>query len=238
MGIDPIAEEYMSISTYQFAHNNPVWKIELEGLEGKETQGKDLMNHEPIKVKGGPQSAYIVAAKVVQETTKEVVKDAVEVGKSGLKTAVRGVGVALALLTDYMSPNYGGKTNEGDWPSVKGNFKVDEKLSVKDHKVGEKTVEETGIKRLNNTIDELIDSSIPGKDTKGRSTQYEREGGMDAANKEFDSLKPENVKEIEGGRVGTLADGRTVIVRGGSTDGRPTLEIQKGKNKTKFRYNE
>src|SRR5690554_5554782 len=29
--IDPITEEYMTISPYQFAHNNPVWKIEIEG---------------------------------------------------------------------------------------------------------------------------------------------------------------------------------------------------------------
>lgn len=39
MGVDSIAEDYMSISPYQFAHNNPVWKIELEGLEGVETSG-------------------------------------------------------------------------------------------------------------------------------------------------------------------------------------------------------
>lgn len=33
-GVDPVSSEYMSISTFQFAHNNPVWKIELEGLKG------------------------------------------------------------------------------------------------------------------------------------------------------------------------------------------------------------
>ena len=38
----------MSISTYQFAHNNPVWKIELEGLEGVPTNGFDQINHEPV----------------------------------------------------------------------------------------------------------------------------------------------------------------------------------------------
>ncbi len=50
MGVDPISEDYMSISTYQFAHNNPVWKIEIEGLEGQPSNDKkDVINDEPIK---------------------------------------------------------------------------------------------------------------------------------------------------------------------------------------------
>ncbi len=48
-GVDPVAGEYMSISTYQFAHNNPVWKIELEGLEGASTTEPDKINSEPVK---------------------------------------------------------------------------------------------------------------------------------------------------------------------------------------------
>jgi len=38
-GTDPISEEYYSITNYQFAHNNPIWKIEIEGLEGATTTG-------------------------------------------------------------------------------------------------------------------------------------------------------------------------------------------------------
>ncbi|AUP78954.1 DUF6443 domain-containing protein [Flavivirga eckloniae] len=55
-GVDPVSSEYMSISTYQFAHNNPIWKIELEGLEGitinKEDEGGDVITREPVKVRG------------------------------------------------------------------------------------------------------------------------------------------------------------------------------------------
>ena len=47
-GVDPVTEEYMSISPYQFAHNNPVWKIELEGLEGQPTTNQDIVNREPV----------------------------------------------------------------------------------------------------------------------------------------------------------------------------------------------
>ncbi|ADX67574.1 RHS repeat-associated core domain-containing protein [Weeksella virosa] len=57
-GVDPITEDYMSISPYQFAHNNPVWKIELEGLEGIPTTGQDVINREPrvlaVFYHGGP----------------------------------------------------------------------------------------------------------------------------------------------------------------------------------------
>jgi RHS repeat-associated protein len=42
-GIDPITEEYHYITPYQFASNNPAWKVELEGLEGEETSGLDLI---------------------------------------------------------------------------------------------------------------------------------------------------------------------------------------------------
>ena len=31
---DPISEVFYKISTDQLAHNSPIWKIELEGLEG------------------------------------------------------------------------------------------------------------------------------------------------------------------------------------------------------------
>lgn len=42
--IDPIAEDYPNQTVYQFAANNPVWKIEVEGLEGWETTINDLIN--------------------------------------------------------------------------------------------------------------------------------------------------------------------------------------------------
>ena len=48
-GVDPVSEEYFSISTYQFAHNNPVWKIEIEGLEGASINVPDRINEEKVK---------------------------------------------------------------------------------------------------------------------------------------------------------------------------------------------
>uniref|UniRef100_UPI0033055DD0 DUF6443 domain-containing protein n=1 Tax=uncultured Croceitalea sp. TaxID=1798908 RepID=UPI0033055DD0 len=58
-GVDPVAGDYVTISPYQFAHNNPIWKIELEGLEGQETQGFDLVNAPPSGQSGKNPSAHL-----------------------------------------------------------------------------------------------------------------------------------------------------------------------------------
>lgn len=92
--------------------------------------------------------------------------------------------------------------------------------------------------KQNNTVEDLTSTSSKENETTGRSKLFERTGGSNAANKEFDALSPTEIKDIPGGRVGKLPDGRTVIVRERSTDGRPTLEIQSGKNRIKFRYDE
>ena len=46
-GVDPVAADYVNISTYQFAHNNPISKIEIEGLEGHQLNGVDVINAPP-----------------------------------------------------------------------------------------------------------------------------------------------------------------------------------------------
>ncbi len=87
------------------------------------------------------------------------------------------------------------------------------------------------------------ESPVPGATlgdkTKGRTTQWEKGGGFDEANRDFDTKKPNDVVPLpDGGRRGTLPDGRQINVRPDSTDGRPTLEIQNGKNRDKVRYNQ
>ena len=95
----------------------------------------------------------------------------------------------------------------------------------------------------NPILSDLIDSSTLGDETKGRTTQYDNDsGGFERANEIFDSLDLKNVGPLKGsnfnGRKGTLDDGRQVVVRDGSSSPKdePTLEIQKGKNRTKFRF--
>ena len=82
-----------------------------------------------------------------------------------------------------------------------------------------------------------IPGVTPGRKTRGPSDIYTKPGGFDTANGDFDALSPNGVSDKGGGiRVGTLDDGRTIVVRPDSTDGSPTIEIQSGRNKTKVRY--
>jgi hypothetical protein len=82
-----------------------------------------------------------------------------------------------------------------------------------------------------------VDGATPGRETKGRTTQWDKGGGFDEANRDFDKLNPGNVRHLpNGGRVGTLPDGREVNVRPDSSSGLPTIEIQDGKSRDKVRY--
>jgi RHS repeat-associated protein len=84
-----------------------------------------------------------------------------------------------------------------------------------------------------------VEGATPGRETKGQSTQWGKGGGYDAANQDFDNQNPKNVRGLPGGgRVGTLDDGRTIVVRPDSTTGKPTLEIQDGRKRTKIRYDD
>ena len=90
------------------------------------------------------------------------------------------------------------------------------------------------------TVEELIDTSTQGRTTKGRTIQYERVGNYENAVDDFNSLNPQNVRELPNGKgyVGELSDGKVINVRNMSSEGSPTIEIQNGKSKIKFRYKE
>ena len=87
-------------------------------------------------------------------------------------------------------------------------------------------------------LGQVLNGAKPGRETKGHTKQWEKPGNMDDANKDFDSLNPQDVKNIPGGRAGKLPDGRNINVRDHSSDGRPTLEVQNGKERIKVRYGE
>lgn len=98
-------------------------------------------------------------------------------------------------------------------------------------------------KNVKEKVNDLLKDAKPGRETKGKTDQYEKDGGFDQAKKDYDHLNPENSKEIDTaygkGHTGVLEDGSKVNVRPGSTQGEPTLEIQFPNGKTiKIRYGE
>ena len=100
-------------------------------------------------------------------------------------------------------------------------------------------------KNVNNDDSTKVDSLIKNlKETtngKGVARNFESSGGYNHAIDDFESLYPQNIQEIQTkygpGKVGTLEDGSTVVVRPGSETGGPTLEIRISNKKIfKIRY--
>jgi hypothetical protein len=87
------------------------------------------------------------------------------------------------------------------------------------------------------TKEEILKDARPGKMSSSR--QYEKEGGFNQANKDFDAMTRGAKVENRGGglRTAELPDGSKLIVRPSSSGGQPTLEIQPVSGKTiKIRY--
>jgi len=92
MGIDPISEQYYTISNFQFAHNNPVWKIELEGLEGATSnETKDIVNKEPVYMN---RNIILKAIEINSTKEKHIRADAplIEFGLTGGISKSKSVG--------------------------------------------------------------------------------------------------------------------------------------------------
>lgn len=93
-------------------------------------------------------------------------------------------------------------------------------------------------------LDSITNSATPGSKTTGRTTQYDKKGMFEDAKADFDTLNVQNRKTDTNGTIrGQLPDGRDVNVRNKSSEGNPTLEIQRkskdGKKvieRTKIRY--
>lgn len=102
-------------------------------------------------------------------------------------------------------------------------------------------VAEAAIKGGSKTIDDIIDNLSETTNGKGVARNFESTGGFDQTIKDFDSLNPIDVKEIQTqygpGKVGKLSDGTTIVARPGSATGGATLEIRVSNSKVyKIRY--
>ncbi|MFZ1827467.1 MAG: hypothetical protein WAW42_01580 [Candidatus Competibacteraceae bacterium] len=101
---------------------------------------------------------------------------------------------------------------------------------------------DAAINANNNAGDALppIPDAKGGEKSNTGTRQWEKPGDFGDANNDFDNLRPTGVQDKgEGVRVGKLPNGDRVIVRPTSSDGQPTIEIQRpdGKrSKHKTRY--
>ena len=79
-------------------------------------------------------------------------------------------------------------------------------------------------------VDKLLEDAKPGRKTKGPTEQWEKSGDYNTALGEYESLSPQGSRDIPTnygpGKTGTIDGNRSVTVRPGSSDGRPTLEIR------------
>ena len=213
--VDPLAEKYMSFSPFHYTLNNPINYTDPDGRFARAVVSVFRIGLRTIKshrrygrIKGGFKQ-------ILRAEGRSIAKDARTVVKRWVKLIDRFRAVVdLVIGTDLNSVNEG---------------------SIFVNKAEVVNPDEESESSEDVTVDRILEGAIEGKRTKGKSKIYEKEGDMESANSDFDALNPENVKEIDGGRVGELPNGDKAIVRG-SKDSRPTLEIQKGKKKTKIRY--
>lgn len=93
----------------------------------------------------------------------------------------------------------------------------------------------------NKTVEDLISGLKETTNGNGVARNFESSGGYEQTLKDFESLNPNNVKDIQtkygSGKEGILSDGTKVVARQGSTTGGATLEIKVSNSKVyKIRY--
>ncbi|HMM19100.1 MAG TPA: hemagglutinin repeat-containing protein [Selenomonadales bacterium] len=136
--------------------------------------------------------------------------------QNGMKVLVNKSGEVLATWNETV----------GGWVDGAGNY------------IGKKWDDLVYWSKSEKALDNVLKDAEPGRETKGRASQYEKPGGYEKALEDFDSMNLNDVQPIPGGKMGKLPDGRTVNVRNNSSDGRPTLEVYDGKKSIKVRYND
>ena len=102
-------------------------------------------------------------------------------------------------------------------------------------------VGEARVRAHNTCVEGLLRKATKLRNTKGGRSIYARQGGFEGATDDFLDLNLETL-ETKADDVfrGTLDDGSVVVLRRRSSDGRPTLQIDRpsGKKNVEIRYNE
>lgn len=169
-GSDPIAEQFFSITNYQIAHNNPVWKIEFEGLEGLTPNGSDAEHHEPVKVIDNTGAAFkgnkgFKEVKVVQEATKKQLKR--KLISEGIKGPLRFIAplarIGLTNASIFLTPATANAPNLSQEELDRRVSQIDEKFQVDDRHVDVEGESDSPIQRLESSrSDEAFGPELGG----------------------------------------------------------------------------
>ena len=125
----------------------------------------------------------------------------------------------------------------GAGAAIKGARAADDVVdAVKSAKVVDKATDANETTKF----DSILNEAVKGDKTKGKSKIYRKQGGNSQAEKDFNKLDLTDVVEFntEYGKSkrGHDSQGNKIILRPGSSEGTPTIEMQKGKKRIKIRY--
>ncbi|MFN1219085.1 RHS repeat-associated core domain-containing protein [Chryseobacterium kwangjuense] len=211
--IDPLAEKFPYNTPYAFQENKLGMGREFEGLE--------LVPFEFLMMSN---SSVRPTTPIAEAMIKE--------------TPIEGITLNGRATPPPSPPGFwerAGNWISNKWDSLFGGNKPEPAQTM--DKVTESVKVESVIEQVKpeSAIDQILEGAQAGRETKGKTTQYEKEGGFQQTEKDFESLNPQNVKDIKTdygiGRTGKLENGQQATSRPGSTDGRPTLEIRNPQNK-------
>lgn len=217
LSVDAMTDKFPSISGYAYCNNNPVVLMDPDG-------------NSPIK--GAVTAAKYIrkAYKIYKKTGKLTAKSLKQAGLSEI------VDMAADLYTIFDgNASLGDKILSGIDLVVGTNFNSSGVNAAK------KTLGITDNIKQSKKFEDIVDGLGKGHTTKGKTTIFRKKGGLNQANSDFDSMKLNDVQEINTkygkGRKGINEKGETIIVRPGSSDGVPTIERQvNGTKKTEIRY--
>ncbi len=228
-GVDPISDQFPHVSTFNYAENRPITGIDLHGLQFVPMHDINLDNgmssQEKAELRRGATRASQIASPILAEVGAGLTPAGPAIDAKDLGVAyASGDSGGMALAAIGFIPGAG--------DLLKGVGKAISKLF------------KSGNDKVIKSVDDILSNANPGRRTKGKTKQFEKDGGFDTAISEFDALNADNIKEIETkfgkGKTEILDNGDQITVRPGSSDGRPTLEIRNPKNGrgTEIRYNQ
>lgn len=182
-----------------------------------------------------------MAASMVVEMSSGLI---LPVGKILVAASAAAVVATVVLNWDKVSPKFNQivKAFQDTFAEITSNIskafaqiKQDAQKEVEEKKEAEAQAKK---KESEQRIKDVLKGKKKDRTTSGNTNIYEGQGGLDAAEKDFNKLNEGRTVKRGETTVGQLPDGTKINVRSQSSDSRVTLEIQgKGQFKIKIRYN-